>query len=86
MISDKKRIAWACRRGMLELDLILMRFLDNRFESLSQEEQSAFVALLSASDQDLFDWFLQKKAPPETHRVILSLLNNKMGLNLETQY
>ena len=75
-ISDKKRLAWACRRGMLELDIILLSFLEEQFSELSSVDQSLFVSLLTSSDQDLFDWFLQKKSPPEEYaRLVAEIIS-----------
>lgn len=60
------RIKWACRRGMLELDLILEAYLEKRYPTASPSEQAIFVRLLKEADQDLFDWLLKKKVPEES--------------------
>ncbi len=57
--NDKSRIKWACRRGMLELDVILMPYFDACFDGLSEEEKSDFVDLLACDDPDLFAWFME---------------------------
>ena len=51
---NKTRLRWACRRGMLELDLILLPFFENQFSQLSESEQQAFTALLAEPDQDIY--------------------------------
>lgn len=51
-------LRWACRRGMLELDLLLGQFLDNGFQALTAEEKTVFTELLDATDQDLYAWLL----------------------------
>ena len=58
-IDDIKRIAWHSRRGMLELDLILMPFVEKHYSQLDKAQQQAYVQLLACEDQDLFGWFLQ---------------------------
>jgi antitoxin CptB len=58
---DKSRLAWACRRGMLELDLLLRPFFENEFTVLSPAEQKFFEQLLTESDQDLYAWILNFK-------------------------
>jgi antitoxin CptB len=78
-ISDKKRIAWACRRGMLELDIILLSFLEGQFSALSSPDKHLFVSLLTSSDQDLFDWFLQKKSPPEEYACLIAGIISSRG-------
>lgn len=55
------RLRWACRRGMLELDVLLGNFLTERYEGLSPEEQETFVNLLAENDQDLFMWLTGKE-------------------------
>lgn len=52
-MSEQDRIRWRCRRGMLELDLILLRFLDNDYPRLSHIEQQAFEDLLECHDDTL---------------------------------
>jgi antitoxin CptB len=54
--ANFKRLQWQCRRGMLELDLFLQRFLQERYSSLNGKEQIIFERLLENNDQDLFVW------------------------------
>ena len=56
--EEKARIKWACRRGMLELDVVIMPFFEERFEQLSIAEKQDFVALLECQDPDLFAWIM----------------------------
>ena len=56
--QQKARIKWACRRGMLELDVLLMPFFEQHFDKLSEEEQQDFVALLACDDPDIFMWLM----------------------------
>ncbi|OGT39439.1 MAG: hypothetical protein A3E81_05940 [Gammaproteobacteria bacterium RIFCSPHIGHO2_12_FULL_36_30] len=48
-----------CRRGMLELDFILERFLDRQYESLSENQKKLFLKLLSEEDVTLYDWLIK---------------------------
>ena len=59
------RLRWACRRGMLELDVLLGNFLEEAFLSLSSLEQAIFIHLLESNDQDLFRWLTGKSDPSE---------------------
>lgn len=61
-VSSKLR--WACRRGMLELDVLLGNFLENRFNYLTPEDQENFINLLNNNDQDLFTWLIGRELPP----------------------
>ena len=49
---------WQCRRGMLELDLLLNNFVDKKVHLLSQQEKQSFELLLSYPDQTLLDLLL----------------------------
>ena len=44
-VNDKKRLAWQCRRGMLELDELLKPFLENHYEALTSVLQKQFSEL-----------------------------------------
>ena len=46
----KEQLRWQCRRGMLELDFVLERYLDSHFDQVDPEEQVQFQALLSTQD------------------------------------
>lgn len=50
-----KNYRWQCRRGMLELDLLLNNFVDKQAEVLSPQQQAAFELLLSYPDQTLHE-------------------------------
>ena len=60
---DPKRLRWACRRGMLELDALFNQFLDQGYARLSPKEQADFVQLLAQDDQSLWTWFLGHAQP-----------------------
>lgn len=52
------RVLWACRRGMLELDVILQNFCEQAYEKLTIEQQQLFESLLQEEDQDLQRWLV----------------------------
>ena len=49
---------WQCRRGMLELDLLLNNFVDKKAADLTQQQRESFELLLSYPDQTLLDLLL----------------------------
>ncbi|HNB00438.1 MAG TPA: succinate dehydrogenase assembly factor 2 [Nitrosomonas sp.] len=53
MTKRIERIRWRCRRGLLELDLLLQRFLDKYDSQLNEQQIDQFESLLSLSDNDL---------------------------------
>jgi antitoxin CptB len=63
--EELRRLRWQCRRGMLELDLLLSGFLDRCFSNLSAQEKADLLRLLSYQDQILQDWFFGQSVPAE---------------------
>ena len=57
------RLRWQCRRGMLELDLMLQPFVENNYVNLSSDEQAVFRKLLKYPDQELQEILLGFKEP-----------------------
>ena len=49
------RVRWRCRRGMLELDIVLMRFVDAHYAKLSHLERETFEEFLDMADNPLWD-------------------------------
>lgn len=62
-MGELDRIRWHCRRGLLELDLILQRFLEQRFSALNDDEVRQFRELLEFSDNDLLDMVMNRAEP-----------------------
>ncbi len=56
--ADKKRVYWHSRRGMLELDLILMPFAEHMYPGLPAADQEIYKRLLEREDPELFRWLL----------------------------
>jgi len=50
------RLRWRCRRGLLELDLILGTFLEQQYPHLPADEQATFERLLTLPDETLFGY------------------------------
>lgn len=53
--AELKRMLWRCRRGLLELDLMLKPFVANQYTNLSEAELDVFEALLDLPDNTLWD-------------------------------
>lgn len=62
---EKARLSWHCRRGMLELDLILQGFLERGLDKLSDHEVKQFDSLLSNTDPELFAWLMGHEEPQD---------------------
>lgn len=57
---NKARLRWHCRRGMLELDLLLIPFFDAEYDQLPIAQQQAFEQLLTHTDPELLAWLMEK--------------------------
>jgi antitoxin CptB len=65
------KLRWACRRGMLELDVLLGNFLEEVFVTLSEQDQTTFVELLAENDQDLFTWLTGHIVSPKHNLALM---------------
>lgn len=57
-----KRLIWHSRRGMLELDCLLLPFAEQALPALSAEDQALYERFLSHEDPDLFAWLMEHYA------------------------
>lgn len=64
MELNRFRIEWDCRRGMRELDKLIMPFYQNHFDILSEAQQQTFVEMLGYTDPELYRWFMHQLTPP----------------------
>lgn len=75
----RKRLYWHSRRGMWELDLLLIPFLEHCYDQLEAEDQAAYRAMIKGEDQDIFAWLMQREAPPTEFAHIVSLIQQHAG-------
>jgi antitoxin CptB len=73
-MGDLDRIRWRCRRGLLELDLVLKAFLERGYDRLGPEEQAVFVELLEQPDNDLLDLAMGRTEPAPRYRAVVEML------------
>ncbi|MDO8301265.1 succinate dehydrogenase assembly factor 2 [Lacisediminimonas sp.] len=77
--ARRARLRWRSRRGLLENDLILTRFLDAHETELTDQEVDALTRLLELSDNDLMGLLLAQKEPqaevdlPQVHELLVRL-------------
>ena len=60
-MKELDRMHWRCRRGMLELDIVLQGFVDKHYMQLDEIELKHFDTLLSLPDNDLWDMITSKQ-------------------------
>lgn len=61
--AQRRRLRWRSRRGLLENDLVLTRFLDAHEQSMSDAQVVGYHQLLDLTDNDLLDLILARKEP-----------------------
>jgi len=54
-MKELERARWRCRRGLLELDIVLQRFMDQYYTQLNESGLGQFERLLALPDNDLWD-------------------------------
>ena len=74
---DLNRLRWRSRRGMLELDLLLLPFFDEVFHDLPAQDQQTYIHLLEQDDPDLLQWFSRKgeSDDPELQALVEKILD-----------
>jgi antitoxin CptB len=78
-LQPKAQIAWRCRRGVQELDLLLSGWLGSRFEQADPNEQWRFLRLLELPDPDLVRYLLGgQQPPPELASAVQAVLANAL--------
>ncbi|NKI69697.1 succinate dehydrogenase assembly factor 2 [Collimonas pratensis] len=74
--AKRARLRWRARRGLLENDLILTRYLDANEASMTDDDVDAFTRLMELSDNELMDLLLVRKEPdglldlPQVHALL----------------
>lgn len=63
--TELNRLFWHSRRGMLELDVLLVPFTQEVYATLSEDDRALYRRLLSCEDQDMFGWFMQRGEPED---------------------
>jgi antitoxin CptB len=67
--EDLRRLRWRCRRGMLENDVVLTRFLDQRAATLNQETLGLLNELLELGDNELWDLICGRSDCPDARLI-----------------
>jgi antitoxin CptB len=73
---EYRKIYWHSRRGMLELDLILIPFVENHLRNIPAESQQLYVRFLEQVDNDMFSWCMRATVSekPEIVRMVEIIL------------
>lgn len=58
-----KKLMWASRRGMLELDVVLIPFLEQQYSSMDSQQLADYSLFLEEADPDLYSWIMGYAEP-----------------------
>ena len=74
-MEERNRLCWRSRRGLLELDLLLVPFIERMYANLTSEQRKAYSLLLKREDTELLERFGRKKvAEDESLRQLVTLI------------
>ena len=83
MNAGREKVLWRCRRGIRELDSVLMPFAEECYDELSTLEKEQLRALLRCQDTQLLDWILGREIPDEED--LQSLMTSIIRYSKETR-
>lgn len=63
--AELRRLRWRCRRGMRELDQLMLRYLDQCWPHATAPERAVFERLLQTEDDRLWRWCMGRERPEE---------------------
>jgi antitoxin CptB len=75
--TELNRLFWHSRRGMLELDVLLVPFVREVYPNLNEQDRARYCKLLECEDQDMFGWFMERSESedPELQRMVRMILD-----------
>ena len=75
-MKERERVRWRCKRGMLELDIVLGRFVETRYAGMDEAQRAAFDALLDMPDATLWDMITGRASPQQKELdAVLAMIN-----------
>lgn len=87
--AEQRRFAWRCRRGMLELDIVLQDFVSNQFNQLNLLELQLLDEMLELPDTEFWSVINQdkafKKTEPKAAQAVESLLQKLRSVRLQAE-
>lgn len=79
-MAEESRLKWQCRRGMRELDELLLDYLERCYPDDDEADKAAFRALLELADPELNSYLLQRQTP--TSEPIARVIERILSRNL----
>jgi antitoxin CptB len=85
-LPELDAVLWMCRRGMLELDLILNGFTLGCYKQLHDTQKNQLISLLSSDDPVLYDILVKKTKTPEASVAEIVTMINQHILNPSSKF
>ncbi len=73
-MSQRSRLIWRCRRGIREMDILLLDYLETHYDTATVENQNTFVELLEENDLDILSWMMEKTSPDEKYIKLIKFI------------
>jgi antitoxin CptB len=75
--AELRRLRWRCRRGMRELDQLMLRYLDRCWLDADAADRAVFERLLGTEDDQLWRWVMGRETPQDTElaRLVTRILD-----------
>lgn len=73
-MSQRSRLIWRCRRGIREMDILLLNYLESHYDDASAEDQNTFEELLEETDLDILSWIMEKTSPDEKYIKLIAFI------------
>ena len=70
------QLRWQCRRGMRELDELLLTYLDHQYSAAGDAEKAAFHTLLALPDPELISYLLQQQSNPAELDIVIQSIRS----------
>ena len=71
MSDELRKLEWRCRRGMKELDILLVRYVRKHLPGASSDERTAFAEFLELPDPDIARYLLAGDVPDDPRHAAL---------------
>jgi antitoxin CptB len=73
-MNQRSRLVWRCRRGIREMDILLLNYLESHYDFASTEEQNIFEELLEETDLDILSWVMQRTSPDKKYIELITFI------------
>ncbi|GBG14626.1 antitoxin CptB [Novimethylophilus kurashikiensis] len=84
MSAESRRILWRCRRGLLEMDLVLELFIEKHFEALTAAQLKTLDTMLGYTDNELWDLVTYRAETDDTDmQALLGMMRGAASLRID---